>query len=111
TAPVRPAEREGHTLSCGALRVGEPEDGVQVRMEIDESQGDYVAGGVYRAAGECRIDRRSGDRGDCVVRDGNVRRIPGLAGAVDNRTAGDEDVVADFLGAGRMHSEREGKNE
>ena len=76
-----------------AFGVGQLEQRVEVGVEVDEAGRDDEAGGVDNASSTGRRDRLAGDEGNPVAGDGDVRPIAGGAGAVDDRPAGDHEVV------------------
>ena len=94
TATVRVDEDGGDPLREQRPRVaqlgrGEPAGGVRVR--VDEAGGDPEPAGVDDPARARGVDQPDGDHP--VTGDGNVGAIPGVAGAVDDKAAGDDEVV------------------
>ena len=62
-----------------------------MRVRVDEAGGDVAAAGVHDAPAAQRPRRADG--GDAVAAHGDVPGVPGVAAAVDDAAAGDDEVV------------------
>ncbi len=82
----------GHALAHRRLGARVQQDGeIGVRVRIDEAGGDVATPGVDDAPAAQRP--RRADRRDPVAADADVAEVPGVAAAVDDAGAGDDQVV------------------
>ncbi len=92
--PAVAGDHGGHPVGGGGFQLGVPGGlAVVVRVDVDEAGRDQAAGGVDRLGG-LTVERLA-DRHDDAVLDRNVGAPRRRTRAVDQRSAGDQQVVHD----------------